>query len=201
MNRAARIWTPVAGLLLGPAALVAQEAEGGGSSLFSINLGLSVWTLVVFVVLLWVLKKYAWGPILDAVEAREEGIQQALEEAARRQEEAEKLAEKQRKELAAARREAQEIIAQGREAGEQVRQEIEEKAREEGQRMLERARRQIERERDAALETVRTEAVDLALAAASRLLRKNLDREQDRELVVDYLDGLVEEREETGVEA
>lgn len=186
-------------LLASPPVLAAQE-EGGGS-LLTVDLGLSAWTLVVFVVLLWVLKRYAWGPILDAVESREENIRNALDEAARRQEEAEKLAAEQRERLAEARRQAQEIIAEGREAGDQVRQEIEEKARDEGRRMLERARSQIERERDAALETVRKEAVDLALAAASRLLQENLERDQDRELVMEYLDDLVEAQGEREVPA
>lgn len=195
MNRASTLWTFVIGLLASPVALAAQEhgaAEGGGGSLFSINFGLSIWTLVVFVVLLLVLKKFAWGPILDAVESREDSIQEALDEAARRQEEAEKLAREHREKLAEARREAQEIVDQGREAGEKVRREIEEKAREESQRMLERARREIGREKDAALETVRSEAVELALAAASRLLRQKLDAEHDRELVLDYLEDLSE---------
>lgn len=195
MNRAATLWICMIGILVSPAVLAAQEA--GGESLFSINLGLSAWTVVVFLVLFFVLKKYAWGPILDAVESREEGIQEALDEAARRQEEAEKLAERQRKQLAEARREAQEIIAEGREAGQKVRGEIEEKARRESQRMLDRAKREIEREKDAALETVRTEAVELALAAASRLLDRKLDAEQDRELILDYLEDLDEQ--ESGV--
>lgn len=194
MTRAPTIWASA--FLASPAVLAAQEAEGGGGSLFSVNLGLSAWTVVVFVVLLFVLKKYAWGPILDAVEAREDGIRDALDEAARRQEEAEKLAEEHRKQLAEARREAQEIIAEGREAGQKVRRDIEEQARQESQRILERARREIEREKDAALETVRTEAVELALAAASRLLDQKLGAEQDRELILGYLDDLAEKETE-----
>lgn len=189
------------GLLVSPTVLAAQEAEGGGGGgLFSVNLGLTAWTVVAFLALLLVLWKFAWGPILNAVEAREAGIQDALNEAARRQEEAEQLAEEQRKELSEARRTAQEIIAEGRQAGEGVRREIEEKAREEGQRLLERARKEIEREKDAALETVRTEAVELALAAASRLLERELDSEKDRRLVAEYLDDLAA-GEETGAPA
>jgi len=189
------------GLLLSPTVLAAQEAEGGGGGgLFSVNLGLTAWTVVAFLALLLVLWKFAWGPILNAVEARETGIQDALDEAARRQEEAEKLAEEQREQLSEARRRAQEIISEGRQAGESLRREIEEKAREEGQRLLERARHEIEREKDAALETVRTEAVELALAAASRLLERELDSDRDRRLVADYLDDLAA-GEETGAPA
>lgn len=200
MNRFGRFWIPVAAVLVSPALLVAQEAEeGGGGSLFSINFGLMGWTLVVFLALLFVLGRYAWGPILDAVEAREDRIRDALDEAAESQAKAEALAEEQRKQLADARRQSQEIISEGREAGQRVRREIEEKARDEGQAMIERARREIEREKEAAIDELRKESVELALAAASKLLKKRLDADQDRELVLGYLDEL--EDEETGAEA
>jgi len=178
----------------GPGALSAAQAEG--ESLFSVNLGLSAWTVVVFLAVLFVLKKYAWGPILETVDAREDRIQGALDEAAREREEARRLLEEHKEKIAEARREAQEIIAQGREAGEKVRRQIEEDARAEGRRLIEQARREIEREKEAALETVRSEAVDLALAAASRLLDEKMDAERDRILVQDFLEDLNRERTE-----
>jgi F-type H+-transporting ATPase subunit b len=178
-------------LLLTPLALVAQEHGGeGGGGLFSINLGLSIWTIVVFVILLLVLGKFAWGPILSAVEAREENIQGALDEARERQAEAEKLLKEHKEQLADARRQAQEIISEGREAGDRLRKELEAKAREEGDAILARARTEIEREKEAALDAVRRESVELALAAASKLLHEKLDGEQDRKLVMNYLDDL-----------
>lgn len=205
MNRMRRVWNATAvalsSLALSPVLLVAQEAaeEGGGGSLFSINLGLSAWTLVVFLALLLILGKFAWGPILEQVEAREDRIRSALDEAAESQARAEKLAEEQRKQLAEARRQSQEIIAEGREAGQRVRKELEEKAREESQAMIERAGREIERQKDAALDELRRESVELALAAASKLLKTKLDVDQDRKLVMGYLDDLRED--ETGAEA
>lgn len=200
MNRLTRVWITAAAVLASPVVLAAQEAEGeGGGGLISLNFGLSAWTFVVFIALLFVLGKFAWGPILDAVEARENKIRDALEEAAESQARAEALAEEQRKQLADARRQSQEIISEGREAGERVRREIEEKAREESQNMIERARREIEREKEAALDELRRESVELALAAASKLLKKKVDADQDRELVLDYLDEL--ESGKTGAEA
>jgi len=162
-------------------------AESGGAALFDINVGLSAWTLVVFVGLLFILGKYAWGPILSAVEAREEGIKSALEEASERNSEAAKLLEEHREQLADARRQSSELIAEARTAGDQVRQEIEEKARSDAQAILERARSEIEKEKNAAVETLRKESVHLALAAASRLMEENLDQEKDRALVERYL--------------
>jgi F-type H+-transporting ATPase subunit b len=189
--RASRI-VPAALVLLAasPLALWAQEhgAEPDGGALFNINLGLSFWTLLVFAGLLFLLRKLAWGPILSAVEAREKGIQSALDEAAQRQEEASALLEEHRAQLADARRQASEIVAEGRAAGEKVRKEIEEKARTEGQNIVERARHEIERERDAALETLRKESVELALAAASRLVQENFDQAKDRQLIERFLD-------------
>lgn len=173
-------------LVATPVAVAAQGGEGGGG-LFDINAGLSVWTLVVFGLLVFLLGKFAWGPILSAVEAREKGIQNALDEAAARQAEAEKLLDEHRRQLADARRQAGDILAEGRTAGERLRKELEEKARAEAQNMVERARQEIERERDAALEMLRRESVELAMAAASRLIQENLDQAKDRELVERFL--------------
>lgn len=179
-------------LVLGtPGALwAAGEGEAPGASLFGINLGLSFWTVVVFLILLFLLSRFAWGPILDQVNQRESRIQGALDEAAAGQAEAQRLLDEHKRQLADARRQAQEIVAEGRAAGEKVRREIEEKAREEGQGLLERARREIEREKEAALAELRKESVELAMAAAGRLMHERLDQDRDRELVMSYLDDL-----------
>ena len=184
--------TPVAAalaaLVLAPRLVWAQggAAEGGGG-LYDINTGLSAWTLIVFAILVALLGKFAWKPILDAVEAREKGIKSSLDEAARLNAEAAKLLGEHRAQLADARRQAGELIAEGRAAGEGVRKSIEEKARVEGQAIIERARGEIEREKDAAIAELRKESVDLALAAASKLMQQNLDQAKDRALVERYL--------------
>lgn len=181
------IWPTLALAAVGPARLLAQEAGEGGGTPFDINVGLSFWTLVVFVALLFILGKFAWGPILEAVESRERGIKDALDEAAKRNADASKLLEEHKAQLADARRQANELLAEGRAAGENLRKEIEEKARTEAQSILERARTEIEREKDAALEALRKESVELALAAASRLMQENIDQPKDRALVERYL--------------
>ena len=158
--------------------------------MFDINLGLSVWTTLVFLSLLGILWKFAWGPMLAAVQAREDGIQDTLDQAAKERGEAAKLLAEHREQMADARRQAQQMIAEGKEAGERVRQGIEEKARSEGDVMIERARESIEREKDAALDELRKESVDLALAAAAKLLQESLDEKKDRELVMGYIDEL-----------
>lgn len=191
----ARAAVAVLTTLAWPAAVLAQEAEheGGGNALFDINVGLSLWTVVVFLALLFILRRYAWGPILGAVEAREERIQGALDESARQREEAAALLEEHKEQLADARRQAQEIVAEGKAAGEKVRKEIEARAREEGQALLERARADIGREKELALAEIRKESVEIALAAAAKLMERKLDGQQDRELVLGYLDRLQDE--------
>jgi F-type H+-transporting ATPase subunit b len=174
-------------LFLSPALVWAQGAEGGGGGVYDMNTGLSVWTLIVFAGLVVLLGKFAWGPILKMVDEREKGIQSALDEAAQRNAEAAKLLEEHKAQLADARRQASELIQEGRVAGESVRKEIEEKARSEAQSILERARTEIGRERDAALQALRREYVELALAAASKLIQENLDQPKDRALVERYL--------------
>jgi F-type H+-transporting ATPase subunit b len=146
--------------------------------------------LIVFALLVVILGKFAWAPILKNVEAREKGIQSAIDEAAQRNAEAAKLLDEHRAQLADARRQANELIAEGRAAGEGVRKTIEEKARAEAQQIVERARQEIERERDAAIAALRKESVDLALAAAAKLMHQNLDQGKDRQLVERYLSDL-----------
>lgn len=169
-------------LAVGPERAVAAE-----DGLFNINTGLSVWLLIVFALLVLLLGKYAWGPILKAVDAREERIRAAIDGAQDTRAEAQSLLAEQREQLAEARRQAGDIIQEGRAAGEAVRAEIEEKARAEARALVERAKAEIARERDAALEQLRRESVEVALAAASRLVSERLDEDSDRRVVERYL--------------
>lgn len=180
--------TSALALLTASAPSTLLAAQGETTPLFTVNLGTTVWTTLVFFALLGILWKFAWGPILAAVDAREKAIQGALDEAARRNEEATRLLAEQRQELAEARRHAGQLLAEGKSAGEGLRKDIEEKARTEAQAILERARQDIGRERDAALDMLRRESVDLALAAASRLIVEKMDPVKDRQFVERFLD-------------
>ncbi len=171
-------------LLAAPAPLLAQD-EGGG--LFALDPGLSIWTIVVFLLVLFVLGKFAWGPILGQVEAREQSIRKSIDEAREMQEKATALMEEHRRQLADARRQSQELLNEGREAGERLRRELEEKARGDAEEILSRARSEIEREKERAMDAIREESVDLAMAAAARLLGQKLDEQADRALIQDYL--------------
>lgn len=158
--------------------------------LFDINTGLSLWALIVFLILLLLLAKFAWGPILNALETRERNIQSSIDDATRLRKEASDALDEHRLQLREARHEAQHIIAEAKEAAAGLGRELEAKARQESAAIVQRARREIEVERDAVLEAIRKETVGLALAAASRLVRQRLDAPEDRELVNDYLSSL-----------
>ncbi|MDT8369473.1 MAG: F0F1 ATP synthase subunit B [Longimicrobiales bacterium] len=189
-NRTGSIALAVATFVVAPMPLLAAEGEGGG--FFDINPGLSIWATVVFLVLLGILWKYAWGPLLEQVDAREGRIQGALDESAEARDEARRLLEEHRAQLADARRQANELVAEGKSAGQRLRAEIEEKARTEAQVILESARHEIAREKDQAIAELRRESVDLALAAAGRLLGEKLEAPADRALVVDYIERISE---------
>ncbi len=179
-----------AGVPPAPAVQEAGHGEVAWDALFAPDLGLAVWTLLTFLTLLFILGKYAWGPLLGALDARAKRIQGDIDEAKRRREEAEALVAECREQLADGRRRAQALVAEAREAAEELRRELEVGAREESRAILAGARREIERERDAAVEAVRREAVEVAIAAASRLLEERLDGDRDRKLVMDYIDDL-----------
>jgi F-type H+-transporting ATPase subunit b len=170
---------------------VVQEAEHAGpSSPFEVNPGLTIWTLVVFVVLMLVLKKYAFPAILKTTEERERTIARQLGEAEKANTEARALLEENRKLLAQARTQAQALVAEAKSAAEKERASAIEKTRHEQDELLARARRDIADERDKALTELRREAVDLSLAAAAKLIGQRLDSGADRALVEGYIASL-----------
>jgi len=178
--------TPVFALLQ-----VSEEAPKGP---FAINPGVSIWTLVVFLLLLGALAKWAWPAILKAVEEREKKIQAQLDQAEKANRDAQRLLADYQQQLARAQGEAQDVLAAGRQAAEKAREEILDRARAEHEELIARARREIVAEREKALAELRGEAVELSLAAASKVLERNLDSEADRRLVRQYLDSLHQSR-------
>lgn len=171
-------------------ALFLQAAEEAPKGPFALTPGVSFWTLVIFAILLVVLAKTAWPAILKAVEEREKKIQAQLDQAEKANQEAQRVLADYQQKLAAAQGEAQELLAAGRQAAEKVRDEIMARARAEHEDLIARARREIVAEREKAVAELRGEAVELSLAAASKVLERNLDSEADRRLVREYLDSL-----------
>jgi F-type H+-transporting ATPase subunit b len=174
--------------------LLAAAETGGGGSLVSLQVNLMFWTLVIFLILFWILKKYAFPAVLGAVEAREKALADAIEGAKRDREEAAKLLADHRAQIENARNEAQKFIAEARAISEKSKADMLEKTRQEQHEMLERARRDIGIERDKAIMELRREAVDLAIAGASRVVEQNLDSDKNRKLVESFLSSLATEK-------
>lgn len=175
---------PALALLL-ISATPAFAAEGGG--LLDPHTGLIVWQIIVFLAVLGLLWKFAYPHILGAVEAREQKIRDLLDAAARDRAEAETLLAAQKAELDRTRAQTQEVLADTRASGERMREELLAETRREQEAMMERARRDIAAQMDRALDEVRLEAVDVALAAAERLIGRNLDTQDNRRLVREFM--------------
>ena len=171
------------------APLLAQEAEQQ-TPIMAIRVNLMLWTLVIFLLLFWLLKRYAFPAILGAVEKREKALEEALESAKRDREEAQRILAEQRQQIEAARGDAQKLIAEGRAVAEKMRSDMLEQTHQEQQTMLERARREIDAERDRAIAQLRREAVNLALAGASKVIEQNLDNTKNRQLVESFLSSI-----------
>jgi len=182
-------------LLVAVNAGVAAAQEGAapppsGGGLMSLQLNLMFWTLGIFLVLYFLLRRFAFGPITAAVEAREKALEDAIEGAKRDRDAAAKVLAEHQAQLDAARGEAQKLIADGRAVAEKMRADLLEQTRREQQDMLERARREIESEKERAIAQLRREAVDLALAGASKVIEQNLESEKNRQLVERYLSSI-----------
>lgn len=168
------------------AALPAFAAEQGGGPL-SPEPGLIIWTIVIFILLLAVLWKFAWPQVLGAVEARERRLEEQIAEAERNRAEAARLLEEQRKLLAESRSAAAATMAEARAAAERERSLALEKTKQEQEELLARARREIQSERERAVAALRRETVDISLAAASKLIGERLGSDADRRIVESYL--------------
>ncbi|KPJ92723.1 MAG: hypothetical protein AMS18_06755 [Gemmatimonas sp. SG8_17] len=171
------------------------SAESTGfSSPFEVNTGLFVWTWLIFIILFFLLKKYAWPPIVRLTEEREQTIRRQLDEAEQLNADAKATLEEHKKLLAQSKSEAHQLITEAKTLAEKERERLLTKARDEHGEMLQRAKQEIDAERDKALVELRREAIDLSLAAASKLIRQRLESEGDRKIVEEYLSTLEEQR-------
>jgi F-type H+-transporting ATPase subunit b len=173
---------------LTPIATIQEQHAASGP--LTIEFGLMFWTVVVFLLLLVILKKFAYPALLGAVEARERALQEQLDAAERNRVESEALLAEHKKLLAEARSQAHTLLVEARTTAEKDRALAMEKTLQEQQELLERARREIIDERDRAIAELRREAVELSLAAASKLIGERLTSDTDRKLVEEYLSRL-----------
>ena len=149
--------------------------------LIQVTPGLMIWTIVCFLVVLYVLKRFAFGPIQKTLDDRRERIRQAIDEADHAREEARSLLEEHRKLIGQAKSEAEEILAEARKVGDAQRERVREETEADRQRRLEETRRQIEQATQQALNQIRDEVGKLSVLAAEKITRKSLtDADQQR---------------------
>jgi F-type H+-transporting ATPase subunit b len=163
-------------------------------ALTDINPGLTLWTAITFVFLLLVLGKFAWGPIVRMLAERERTIRDAIEAAKKERVEAERLLGEQKQSLARAQREAAELAKRNQVEVEALRQELTTRARKEADELVASARRQIVEETTKAKAELRAQVADLAIEAAGRLVKANLDEKSQRQLVEEYISQLPSNR-------
>jgi F-type H+-transporting ATPase subunit b len=169
---------------------LAAEAEHEAPSLFAGDLGNSFWTLLIFVVVLVVLGKFAWGPILSNLQARESFIHDALAKAKADRDAAEARLREYEERLAQARAEASGIVDEGRRDAVVVKQRIEEDAKREAEKMIERARREIQIATETATKELYQVAARLATDMAGKVIGREIGPQDHERLIKESLDGL-----------
>jgi F-type H+-transporting ATPase subunit b len=152
------------------------------AGLLTLN-GTLIAQLLIFLVMLGVLYRFAWGPLLRILNERRERIQQGVEATERAKRELEEAERERQVKLEEARREAQAILDRIAKQGEDLRKELEAKAREQAEALIARARAEIRQEREKAVQDLRSQAADLAVMAAGRIIGESLDAKKHRELI------------------
>ena len=160
------------------------------SGLIKVVPGLMIWTVVCFLITLFVLKRFAFGPIQSMLDERRERIRRSIEEAERARSEARRLLEEHRALIGQARGQAEEILAEARKVAEAQRQRVKEETEADRQRRLEETRRQIEAETHRALMQIRAEVAELTLLATTKVTGKVLDDADHRRLIEDAVKDL-----------
>ena len=155
--------------------------------LVQVDPGLYIWAIVTFLVLLALLTRFAWKPLLQALEAREGTIRTALDDAQKAKLELERLNQESERIIRQARVDAESIITMSRSDAERLREEMRQKARTEAEGIVKNAERQIQLETARALQQIRHQAADLSVAIASKLIQRNISKEDNEKLIDEAL--------------
>jgi F-type H+-transporting ATPase subunit b len=162
----------------------------GGGGLTDIDSTLFFATLVLFAIFALVLAKFAWGPLLAAIDGREKSVREGVEGAAKANAEAQALLAEHKEMLRQAGREREEMVARAKQEAEAFKNDLMTKARTEADQIVERAKAQIEREKGQAIQELRAQVADIAVEAASKIVKSSLTPEAQKKLVSDYISSL-----------
>jgi len=155
--------------------------------MLDINPGLILWTIIIFIALLFILKSVAWKPILEALNKREHDIHEAIESTSKAHKEAEKILAEHRAQLSRINEESSKLLKEARDTAEQMKNQILQQANENSRQIVERTKGEIERDKDAAIQSLRKEVATLAIQAAGKILDETLDETKHRKLVDTFL--------------
>ena len=155
--------------------------------LLQVDPGLYIWTIIIFLGLLWAFNKLAWTPLRATLNAREDSIRKSLDDARQAREELKQLRAESAKMLAEARAEADTILTRTREDANRFRDEMKVKAHAEASGIVKNAEQRIEMETARALQQIRAEAVEFSVAIASKILQRNVSKEDNERLIEDAL--------------
>ncbi len=162
-------------------------SEEGGGSLIDVSPGLIFWTVITFVILLIILKKIAWKPILAALDQREAAIKDALEKAEKAQDEAKKVLEENQANLLKAEEESKKIINQSREYAEKLKEQMLQDSKEQAKKILDDAAAEIDRKKEAAFDELKTQVAEIAIKAAEKIMNENLDNEAQKKIANKFI--------------
>ena len=177
-------------------AVLLAAAEGAGGNLMSVDTTLFIATIVTFVVFAVILAKFAWGPLLQIVDAREKSIREQVESAEKAAADSKATLAQHQELLRGAGRERDEMLARAVKDAEALRADLQAKARGDAEQILARAREQLTREKEQALAELRAQVADIAIEAASRIVKSSLSEDAQRKLVDDYIKELPRALEE-----
>jgi F-type H+-transporting ATPase subunit b len=169
-------------------------SEGGGffEQWFMPDTALFLWSVITFLIVLGILRWKAWGPLMDALDAREKQIEESLSKAEKVTAEAEQQAEKNEEILNAARKEAQNIVAKARDAGDQLKQKLESDGKDQHNSMLKKAKDQIENEKNKALNEIKNTVVEIAIKASEKVIKRNLNNDDNKKMIEQTVNELKE---------
>ena len=168
-------------------ALVVSETEGGSAGLLSVNGGLAFWTTLTFILLLILLTKFAWKPILSALKQREDAIKDSLEQAEKARDEARQILAENQNSLAKAEDESKKIIEQSRIFAQNLKDQMIKDSKDQAKKLLEEASAEIDRKKNAAFDELKNQIAEISVQAAEKILKENLDPEKNKKLVDKYI--------------
>ncbi len=166
---------------------ISNETGEKKDTLLSVEPGLIIWTIIIFVLLLLILKKYAWGPLLKSLNDREQCIKDTVEKAEYLKQEAEKILAQNRALLTKADEDARKVISEGRELAEKMRNDLINKTSDDTARMIKQAKSEIEREKLSALNSLKDEIANLAVQAAGKIIDENLDAAKQKKIMDSFI--------------